>query len=350
MRRILSLMPLLISMTIAFCSPVFASATKITLVAGHPPVLRWVAHLSETFMPAVDHALEGSDERIEWDGQFGGGLAKVGQSLETTAEGIADIGLVLSVFDPSKLPIQNVSYYTPFSTVSTPAIMQVMADLHANSDAFGATWTANGLVYLGGGVGTTDYFLMTKQPVANLDDLMGLKLGVAGPGVNWLSGTKAVGVSGNLTTYYTNIKSGVLDGAVVPGSAAAPTKLYEVAPHILKIGFGAQYAGGLAANADWFARQSPAMQQALRKGAHAYSEAYTQELDVLLAEALVQMKAAGATITDADAALRQAWVDGMANIATDWQTTLGPDSSVVADYMNALRAAGENPLRDWDRD
>lgn len=350
MRRKLSLLALMVASMTTLSLPAFASETKITLVAGHPPVLRWVAHLSATFIPAVDRALDGSGERIEWDSQFGGGLAKVGQSLETTAEGIADIGLVLSVFDPSKLPLQNITYYTPFSTVSTPAIMQTMAELHSRSEAFLAPWKANGLVYLGGGVGTTDYFLMTTEPVANLDDLTGLKLGVPGPSVNWLSGTAAVGVSGNLTTYYTNIKSGVLDGAIVPGSAAAPTKLYEVAPHILKIGFGAQYAGGLAANADWFARQSSAMQQALQEGARAYSNAYTEELDVLLAEALVQMEAAGATITDATPALREAWVDGMANIATDWQATLGPDSSAVANYMNALRAAGEIPLRDWDRD
>lgn len=350
MKRLVSVLAASIMSTAILLSPALATETKVTLVAGHAPILRWVAHLSETFMPAVDRALDGSAESIEWDAQFGGGLAKVGQSLETTAEGIADIGLVLSVFDPSKLPIQNASYYTPFSTTRTPAIMRAMAELHAGSEAFGASWAANGLIYLGGGVGTTDYFLMTTEPVAKLDDLAGLKLGVAGPSVNWLSGTQAVGVSGNLTTYYTNIKSGVLDGAIVPGSAAVPTKLYEVAPYILKVGFGAQYAGGLAANADWFARQSPAMQGALRRGARVYSEAYTEELDVLLTEALVKMAEAGATITEASPALREAWVGGMSNIAMDWQATLGPDISPVIDYMNALRAVGETPLRDWDHD
>ena len=61
--------------------------------------------------------------------------------------------------------------------------------------------------------------------------------------------TGAVGVSGNLTTYYNEIKTGVYDGVIVFASAALPGKLYEVAPYITKIGFGAQYAGGIAANA-----------------------------------------------------------------------------------------------------
>ncbi len=40
--------------------------------------------------------------------------------------------------------------------------------------------------------------------------------------MNWLSGTGAVGVSGNLTTYYNEIQAGVYDGVIVFALAAAP--------------------------------------------------------------------------------------------------------------------------------
>ena len=42
---------------------------------------------------------------------------------------------------------------------------------------------------------------------------------------------------------YNEIKTGVYDGVIVFASAALPGKLYEVAPYITKVGFGAQYAG-----------------------------------------------------------------------------------------------------------
>lgn len=328
-----------------------ADEIKATVVAGHPAALRWVAQLSETFAPAVDDELRGTDYMIAWDTQFGGSLAGVGQVLETTAEGLAEIGLVLSVFDPAKLAIQNVSYYTPFSTTNTSKVLDTMAGLHRDHEAFTAPWENNGLTYLGGGVATADYILMTKTPVTSLEDLKGLKLGVAGPSATWLSGTEAVAVSGKLTTYYTNLKSGVLDGAIVPENTALPTKLYEVAPHILKIGFGAQYAGGLTANTDWYENQPKAVQLALHKAAEKYSRAFEANLEEMARIALSEMTKRGATISYADAAFRQRLVDGMDNIASTWAASLsGNGAEILKVYMTALRASGEVPLRTWGED
>ena len=330
--------------------PSSAADIKATLVAGHSPALRWVGQLSDTFIPSVDEALHGTGHSIGWDPQFGGGLAGVGQELETTAEGLADIGLVLSVFDPAKLAIQNVSYYTPFSTVDTTTILNVMEVLHTENPAFETPWTKNGLTYLGGGVGTADYILMTKIPVVGMDDLEGLKIGVAGPGATWLSGTGAIPVSGNLTTYATNLKSGVLDGAILPENAALPTKLYEVAPYILKAGIGAQYAGGIAANTEWYDRQPKIVKKALKIGARAYSKAFNRELTDMASDALAEMQMRGATLTQADPEFRKEWVRGMDNAAKLWAASLsGNGEGILATYMSALRAAGQNPLRDWDR-
>lgn len=330
--------------------PASAAEIKTTLVAGHSPALRWVGQLSDTFIPAVDAALAGTDHSIEWDPQFSGGLAGVGQELETTAEGLADIGLVLSVFDPAKLAIQNVSYYTPFSTIDTSAILDVMEVLHAENPAFDMPWTKNGLTYLGGGVGTADYILMTKIPVTGMDDLEGLKIGVAGPSATWLSGTGAIPVSGNLTTYATNLKSGVLDGAIVPENAALPTKLYQVAPYILKASIGAQYAGGIATNTEWYDQQPEIVKNALKIGARAYSKAFAKELAEMASDALDEMQARGATLTQADPEFREEWAQGMDNAAKLWAASLSSNGEGILEaYMSALRAAGQIPLRDWDR-
>lgn len=331
-----------------------AETINVTLAAGHPPVFRWVKHASKTFIPTVNKALEGSGYDIKWSEQYGGSLAKVGGVLEAVEEGLAEVGLVSSLFEPAKLSLQTVTYFTPFVNRDSTAVSNLLDELHKSSPELRATWEANGLEYLGAAIGIDDYLIMTKFPVNSIADLNGHKIGAPGPAVNWLKGTGAVGVSGNLTTYYNELKTGVYDGVIVFASAALPGKLYEVAPYITKVGFGAQYAGGLAANKDWFDAQPKVVQDALRKGAVADRIAYHEDLDASVAKFLGIMKAKGATITEVDEAMRKEWVKGMDNVAKGWAAKLDsagqPGTKVLKTYMDAMRATGAVPLRDWDKE
>ena len=331
-----------------------AEEISATIVAGHPPVFRWVKHASQTFIPTVNAALEGTGYSIAWDEQYGGSLAKVGDELEAVEEGLAEVGLVSSLFDPAKLALQNVTYFTPFVSSDSAQVAELMDKLQEENPAMRAAWEENGLEYLGGAIGIDDYLLMTTFPVNSIADLEGRKIGAPGPAVNWLSGTGAVGVSGNLTTYYNEIKTGVYDGVIVFASAALPGKLYEVAPYITKVGFGAQYAGGLAANKDWYDALPAVVQEALRAGAEADRKAYIADLDASVAKFLEIMAANGATITEVDQDFRKAWADGMDNVALVWASTLDekgmPGTEVLRTYMDAMRAAGATPVRDWDKE
>ncbi|MCK4713245.1 MAG: C4-dicarboxylate TRAP transporter substrate-binding protein [Marinosulfonomonas sp.] len=331
-----------------------AGEINATIVAGHPPVFRWVKHASQTFIPAVNKALEGSGTTINWSEQYGGSLAKVGDELEAVEEGLAEIGLVSSLFDPAKLSVQNVTYFTPFVNSDSARVAALMDKMQEDIPQMRATWEENGLEYLGGAIGIDDYLLMTTFPVNSIADLKGRKIGAPGPAVNWLKGTGAVGVSGNLTTYYNEIKTGVYDGVIVFASAALPGKLYEVAPYITKVGFGAQYAGGLAANKDWYDGLPADVQQALRSAAVADREAYIADLDASVAKFLEIMVSKGATVTEVDADFRKEWAAGMDNVAAVWAQTLddkgAPGTVVLKAYMDAMRDAGATPVRNWDQE
>lgn len=339
---------------LAAVTPAAAEDIDATLVAGHPPVFRWVKHASSTFIPAVNKALEGSGYTIKWSEQYGGSLAKVGDELEAVQEGLAEIGLVSSLFDPAKLAVQNVTYFTPFVASDPGLISELIDNLHIENADLRASWEENGLEYLGGAIGIDDYLLMTNFPVNSIADLEGKKIGAPGPAVNWLKGTGAVGVSGNLTTYYNEIKTGVYDGVIVFASAALPGKLFEVAPYITKVGFGAQYAGGFAANKDWFDSQPEVVQKALRDAAVADRIAYHKDLDEAVAKAFEAMKAAGATVTEVDQAFRDKWASGMDNVARVWADKLDsegkPGTAVLKTYMDAMRASGATPVRNWDQE
>ena len=340
--------------TIVAAPQATAQEINVTIVAGHPPVFRWVKHASQTFIPAVNAALEGTGYSINWSEQYGGSLAKVGEELETVEEGLAEIGLVSSLFDPAKLAVQNVTYFTPFVSSDSTTVAEWMDALQESNPDMKAAWAENGLEYLGGAIGIDDYLLMTTFPVNSISDLEGRKIGAPGPAVNWLKGTGAVGVSGNLTTYYNEIKTGVYDGVIVFASAALPGKLHEVAPYITKVGFGAQYAGGLAANKDWYDALPPVVQKALKDAAVVNRTAYLQDLDASVEKFLGIMASQGATITEVDDAFRRQWADGMDNVARLWADKLDAEgksgSAVLSAYMDTMRAAGATPVRNWDQE
>jgi len=350
--------PAVVFATLALASPLVPAPAagdeiSVTVVAGHPPVFRWVRLTDEVYIPAVDAALEGSGHSIDWSPQYGGALAGVGEELETVQQGLGEIGLVSSLFDPAKLAPQNVTYVTPFVSPDSSVIATMMDELQGDP-RMRAAWEANDLEYLGCAIAIDDYLLMTTFPVETLDDLAGRKIGAPGPAVNWLKGTGAVGVSGNLTTYYNEIKSGVYDGVIVFASAALPGKLHEVAPHITKMGFGAQYAGGLAAGKAWYDDLPAPVQAALKDACADYSEAYTADLDAAVAKAFEAMQAQGATVREATPEMRRAWAEGMENTAREWADRLDAagrsGSEILSLYMEAMREAGADPVRDWDRE
>ena len=141
---------------------------------------------------------------------------------------------------------------------------------------------------------------------------------------------------------------------IVFASAALPGRLHEVAPFVTRPGLGAQYAGPLGANADWYEGLPPEVQDALSAGADAAGAWCLDELDEAVDEAFETMQAEGATVAVADEALRRAWAEGMDDAAGRWASELDaqgePASGILSLHMEGMRAAGAAPPRDWDRE
>lgn len=342
----------LLASTLLLPATAFADSYSATIAAGHPPVFRWVKMLDEAFVPAVTAKLEGTGHSIDFTGQYGGAIAGVGEELEAVEAGLAEMGTCQSLFDPAKMAAQNVTYYTPFVSDDPRTIGTLMHRLQLENENMQRSYADNGVVYIGAPMVIDDYLLMTNFPIESLADLDGRKIAAPGPAINWLSGTGAVGVSGNLTTYYNELKSGVFDGVIVFASAALPGKLYEVAPYVTRAGLGAQYAGSICANVDWYEGLPEEVQTALHEAAAETGEWYVSALEGAVQTAFSVMGENGATITDASDDMRAAWAVGMDNAAQAWATGLDDNgiagSEVLTTYMGEMRAAGATPLRDWD--
>jgi TRAP-type transport system periplasmic protein len=58
-------------------------------------------------------------------------------------------------------------------------------------------------------------------------------------------------------------------------------------------------------------------------------------------------------VTSMSAGEREKWVKTMPNLAADWvkaNASKGPARDIVKTYMDALRARGVKPARNWDKE
>lgn len=327
---------------------------KLTAAAGHPTTFLWVKTLEETFIPELDKRLAagGNKYKIEWTKAWGGTLVKLGSESKGIADGVADLGIVSTIFEAPKFPLQNVSYYTPFGTDDMALVARTVAELQKSTPAMADAWTKNNLVYLGG-MSLDTYHIWTKFPITKLEDLQGKKISAPGPSANWIRGTGAVAVAGNLNTYYEDIKSGVSDGALTFVTGAWGAKLHEVAPYVTKVNIGSQFAGGIAMNKNRFDRLPPEVQAAVREAADAWTAQYAKAQAAAAATLMQKMLAAGTKVSDLSEAERKRWADALSPVGKTWAADAQgkglPGNEVLNAYTSALVKAGVKMPRDWTK-
>jgi len=339
--------------TAALAAPAHAQQTiRLTAAAGHPPVFLWVKLIDEFYIPEVDKRLAaaGGKYKIEWTKAWGGTLIKLGAESKGIGDGVADLGMVSTVFEAARFPSQNVSYFTPFATDDIGIVTRVVGDLQNSIPAMGQAWTKNNLVYLGGAA-LDAYHIWTNFPIRTVDDIKGKKIIAPGPAANWLKDTGAVAVAGNLNTYYEDIKSGVASGVVTFATGAWGAKVHEVAPYITKVNFGAQYAGGIAVNKQRFDKLPRDVQKVMREVGVEYSQRFAAAQAAAAAGLLKKMEEAGAKISEMSPAERTRWADTLPPIAktfaADLQAKGLPGDQILNGYMSGLKKAGAHPARDW---
>ncbi|WP_417670355.1 C4-dicarboxylate TRAP transporter substrate-binding protein [Roseibium sp.] len=345
---------------VAFSAPASAQETiNLTVASSHPTVIPWIGMIKSHFMARTDEILaESGNYKIEWNEAFGGQLYKANATLSSVEEGITDIGWVFSFLEAAKLPLSQASSYAPFSTANPPVQLDVMSELLETNDAFRNEWEQYNLKVLG--LTSTDmYDIYTKTPLSSIDDIDGMKLSAPGVLGTWLRGTGANAVDGALTTFYTDIQTGVSDGVLSLALGALPTKIYEVAPYINRFDAGVAFSGAVAINRDSWDALPQEVQNAMIAAGKYYTEAHGKDLVDRHEFALNKMVELGAEqdtpvqIIEMPQEQRQAWVNKLPDLAGEWATELEaqgqPAKAFLSAYMDGLRQRGETPIRDWDK-
>ncbi|WP_439519342.1 C4-dicarboxylate TRAP transporter substrate-binding protein [Hydrogenophaga sp.] len=350
------------STAVAISLPMAASAQQVinlTVASSHPTTIPWVGFIPQVFMPEVDKRLAaGGKYKVQWKEAFGGQLYKANATLTSVEQGITDIGWVFSYLEPAKMPISQLSVHTPFVTSDTRIVLGAMNELIEKNPAFKNEWDKYNLVFLGA-TGSDTYDIFTKFPVKSIEDLRGKKISAPGILGQWLRGVGATPVDGALTTFYTDIQTGVSDGVVSLATGILPTKIYEVAPYITKVNMGVVFSGGLAINKDTWAKLPPEVQVAMREAGAEYSRRHGEDLVQRHETAIARMVEVGktqnppVTVTPMSEADRRKWIDQLPALSQEWvknNEARGTQAkALLSQYIAAVKARGAKPERDWER-
>jgi TRAP-type C4-dicarboxylate transport system substrate-binding protein len=328
---------------------------KLTAIDGYPPRALWTKLFIEYYIPEVDKRLAKSGKyKIDWQQSWGGQIVKPRGVLDGIKNKLGDIGIVTTVFHASKLPLNNLPYYTPFSSRNPKLVSKVMDDLAEKFPAFQKQFDAQNQIQLTAYSSIDNYGVFAKTPIKHADDIKGMKVIAAGPNALYVKAVGGVTVLGNLTTQYNMIKTGVADATVIWPEATITFKLVEVAPHYLETDFGTGVNKSVTINKEVWASLPDEVKKTLKEVAIDYRDQVAQAAVDLSEKSVKTFVKNGGTIVKMSAKEKRQWADAMPNIAMNLAEEVEsqngyPAKKILAAYMDALRAAGEHPIRDWDK-
>jgi TRAP-type C4-dicarboxylate transport system substrate-binding protein len=343
------------SIGLAALSVQAAETVRLTMSSSHPTAVAWVGALKTHVIDNSNPRLEqmGSPYRIEWTEAFGGALYDFNDTLEAVQDGLTDMGWVGSLWEPAKMPLQNIMFAAPFVTSDVVLAVDVMNELNDTIPEMKEEWERHNLVFLGATVSDT-YHIFTDFPVESLADLEGRKIVGAASLGPWLQGTGAIPVAGGLPSFYQQIQTGVADGAIIIPTGAYSLKLHEVAPHITLVDMGVTTIGGLAVNRDTWDALPEDVRKVLGELGREYSRVHAEQVKAVYDQALADMAAEGAIIKELPAEDRQHWVNSLASLSKTWVETAEeaglPGKEIFIRFMNEMRERGATPLRNWDEE
>ena len=331
-----------------------AKEWKLTAGSSHPPIIPWVQVIRDHVVPESNRMLKemGAPDTIEWTEAYAGTLYNFKNTLEGVGDGLADIGWVGTLWEPAKMPLENVTFYAPFATGNVHHLIEIQEELHQKIPAMNEMWRKNNAVYLGGQVADT-YHIVSKVPLTSVEQLRGKKVLAPGPAANWLKGTGATPVDVGLPIYYDSLKTGVADAGIIITTGILPFKLHEVAPYIVKADLGGPISGALAMNLDTWKSLPLHMKTMFRFLGREYARRQTDIVAARVRGSMAILARQGARISEFPAAERTEWASLLPDLAGDWvarnEAKGLPAKKVLAAFMDGVRKRGGKPARNWDK-
>ena len=344
--------------TVAATAPASAQETiNLTAISGYPPPATWVGSLVDAYMPAVDAILAKSGTyKINWNKGISGQIVKPRGELEGVESGIGDLGVIVTAFHADKVPLYDVSFKTPFSTLDVGLVSAVTQKMIATFPQYNETWLKEfNQVPLQSTGAVDNYMLWSKKPITSITQVKGLKVGAAGPNLPWVLAIGAAGVQTNLADAYNSLSTGIYEAMIVWRQGAGAFKLCEPAPFAFDASLGAVNGFSLNFNRDVWESLPQEVQSAMSAAAPAWTTENVKRVNDGAQWGLARCeKEFGTKVTKASNEERLAWAKALPPLGKQWAEQRNkagqPGTEILSAWMTEMRAANQPIARHWDRD
>ena len=325
---------------------------RLTVATGHPAgAAVWVNRVRDFFIPEATKRAAAAGHKLIFNQAYGGSVAKIGAVLEAVEGGTADMGLVCTVFEPTKLYMNSYCYYVPFGTSDIVMNAKLTLKLYDEFPWLKQVYEKYNQKLIGTGP-CASYDLITKFPVRKIEDIKGHKITAAGPNLPWIECVGGVPVQGNLTEWYTGLQTGVYEGIIIFPDSMVGFKFYEQANYYTRVGFGAVHVIALTVNMDVFKSMPPELQKIITEVGYEYSLDMAQATLIKHNKSLEIMKEAGTNMSNLPYEEKVRWANLMPNFAqqaVDKARSMGiPDpDKILNSWMEMQEKEGHKWPRKW---
>jgi TRAP-type C4-dicarboxylate transport system substrate-binding protein len=323
-----------------------AEQVNLRVGSGHPVgLLAYTETANSFFVPELKKRIEDrTDHSVQIRELHAGQIAKVTEVLESTRDGLLDIGFVSMVFEASSLYLQNFPFFLPFgspdSKVASAAARATYAAHPELTEIFEKTYNQKLL-----GVSClSNYGLGTTFGWEQVSELEGQKIAGAGVNLDWLAAVGTSPVASNLNDAYQSMQTGVYDGYISAAAWWSTFKLDEVAPYFTRADFGAMPSNAATVNLDTWNKLPDEVKEILQEVAREWEDVTAEVCARNDREGLQKLRDLNVTVTEIDPAARKSWGEALKDypnqMAQEGAKMGLPAPAVMNTYMSELKKLG----------
>lgn len=331
-----------------------AKKEKITLRigTGHSESNPWVKALDDFFVGEISKRVEEkTNYSIDWVKSYGGSVISLGNELQGTQDGLVDIGCIILAFEVSRLPLETMAYYCPFSCSDPIAAAKVLHQMREEFPEYETDFEKYNCKLLGMGI-SDQYGLYSTKPVQKLEDLAGMKIGAAGLNLSWIEGSGAVGVQTNLNETYQNLQTNVCTATIQPTHSCVNLKIYEVAPYYIDTNFNViSPFNAVVVNQDTWATLPAEVQEIIAQVGDEYLDYEAEYINTVHEGDLKTLEENNCDIYTLDWDGKVEWASKIEDTVHGLVQTLNENGydgvKIVSRYYEILEENGFKKVRDW---
>lgn len=329
-----------------------AETFNLKIASGHSPSWLFVQITQNYFIPEVKKRVkERTQHEIEFTEGFSSSMVKANEVLEGVESGIIDIGAFCICHEGQKLALHNFMMNLPFGptdpVVSLKATRKVYDSIPQFYEIIEKKYKQKQLAL----IPFDPYIIISRAPIHGPADAKGLKIGAAGPNLFWAQdvGGRPLSITG--PDVYTGFQSGLMDANITFMSIMDSLKLYDVAPYLIKVGFGTMSTPAIHINLRRFNKLPKEVRDIIvevGRDTEAYAGKATQEA---MDQNEVLIKKNGAKVIVMDEAARRAWAEALKDTPSRVAVEMDRNHKIpMSGAMKAYIAATEAEGHKWPVD